>query len=197
MGSFPSPPAYPISHWSTELWTRNTWITIPFLSLVDCSNLGKLFGVSFAHMWNENDAFLLRLTVGKCHVTEDAAHPTSEPLCLPSRQLWGTPFLPLSRAHVNGLLLKDLWLPITYRVKPIFPIWIDQVLHRFVPIYLYFCLLVINTPLIWARHCSQCFTGLHISILISVNWVGLWFLLSYVENEFEKGKWLVYESLDH
>ena len=95
MGSFPAPPAYPISHWSTELWTRNTWITIPFLSLIDCSNLGKLFGVSkasFAHMWNENDAFLLRLAVGKCHVTEGAAHPTSEPLCLPIQAALGDTF---------------------------------------------------------------------------------------------------------
>ena len=148
-------------------------------------------------MWNENDAFLLRLTVGKCHVAGGAAHPSVSPYACPSRQLWGTTSLPLSRAHVSGLLMKDLWLPITCRVKSIFLIWIDQLLHRLVPIYLYFCLLVINTHLIWARHCSQCFTGLHVSILISVNWVGLWFLLSYVENEFEEGKWLVYESHDH
>ena len=50
MGSFAAPPAYHISHLNTELWTRNTSITIPFLSLIDYSNLGKLFGVSKLHL---------------------------------------------------------------------------------------------------------------------------------------------------
>lgn len=70
-----------------------------------------------------------------------------------SRQFLRIASLPLSGHHLIDLLMNFLWLPDTYRAKPM--------LHKLVPIYLYFLSpgdkqhqVVSFDHLLWARHCS-------------------------------------------